>query len=312
MREVEKLFLKALSEELHDDRSDTSAAAAEILKSENPADMIRTLLDISRKQKIVPLIYDFLCTRGVELPEQNILFLKHEIASYALAYYQNKYFTGYICKIFDDAGLPYALIKGILLSELYKKPECRRFGDVDILINEKQAFKKASLLLAEHGFSRVSSNGDHHHEYTLDRNGRVYLLELHQNLISSQESTKLNQKTRALYDSLKLDKVLPATLDALYLLLHMLQHLLDAGFGIKLLCDWVLYLEQKTGEIDSGRLKEILEDFGIFSFAKNITVFCVEYLGLTTYPECFHYDTLTAKMKRAMEALSEDIFSGGE
>ena len=268
MRETEQIFLNALSEVLHDEKENTSIAAAGILKSNNPEDTVRALINISRKQKVVPLIYDFLCTREIDIPENETELLKHEIASYAFTYYQNKYFSDYVCKILDDAKLPYALIKGILLSALYKKPECRRFGDVDILINDKTAFEKASLLFTEHGFRRKPSNGDHHHEYTLYKNGRDYLLELHQNLISSQESTKLNHKIKALYDSLELNKVLPATLDALYLLLHMLQHLLDAGFGIKLLCDWVLYLEQKTDEIDSRKLKEILEDLEKIRFIR--------------------------------------------
>ncbi len=31
------------------------------------------------------------------------------------------------------------------------------------------------------------------------------------------------------------------TQEAYYLLVHMLQHFLRAGFGIKLLCDWVVF-----------------------------------------------------------------------
>lgn len=311
MLSEEKIFLDALSDVLHDYRINTSAADA-ILHSDTPNNTIDALLSIARKQKVVPLIYDFLCTRELEIPSGLKSSLKHEITSYAITYYQNEFFSNYVCRIFDEANIPYALIKGVLLSKLYKKPECRRFSDVDILINDRQAFKKASSILSEHGFVREASNGDHHHEYYLEKNGRNYLLELHQNFISNQVSKTLNAKVKKLYHSLELDKQLPITLDALYLLLHMLQHMLDAGFGIKLLCDWVLYLEKNTEKIDSVYFKKLLEELEIFSFAQNITIYCVCYLGLTTYPDCFHYNKLTSEISQNLDALSEDIFSGGE
>lgn len=312
MQKIEAIFLSALSEILHEQKSNKSDAAAEILNSKNPAETISALLYLARQQKIVPLIYDFLCMNDIEIKKDLLPALNQEVASYALTYYQNQYFTELVCGIIEEAGLPYALIKGTLLSELYPKPECRRFGDVDILINEKQAFAKASSLFEEHGFRRRPSNGDHHHEYIIERGNRTYLIELHQNLISSQENPELNDKIGKLYNSLSLDKVLPTTLDALYLILHMLQHFLDAGFGIKLLCDWVLYLEKKKDEIDSDKLKSLLCNLGIFTFAENITIFCIEYLGLRTYPDCFTNKIASDKVKEALEALSEDLFSGGE
>ena len=312
MEKNEKLFLSALSEVLHDYKTPVSLAAEQISSEPVPADTIRALWGISRNQKTVPLIYDFLCTREIEIPPEISSDMKREIASYAIAYYQNVYFSDFICRIFDEAEIPYALIKGVLLSSLYPKPECRRFSDIDILINDTKAFKQASALLLECGFTREPSNGDHHHEFYLEKNGRIYLVELHQNFISSQMNKKLNIRIQKLYHSLTLNKKLPVTLDAVYLLLHMLQHILDAGFGIKLLCDWVLYLEKNTEKLDAEDFENSLNELELFSFSKNITIYCAEYLGLSTYPKCFHYETLTQDMKQMLESLSEDIFSGGE
>lgn len=312
MENNEKLFLSALSESLHDYKESVSPAAEKIASEAVPADTVRELWAISQSQKTVPLLYDFLCIREIEIPPDISADMKHEIASYAIAFYQNTYFSDFICNLFDKADIPYALIKGVLLSSLYPKPECRRFSDIDILINDTKAFKQASALLLEYGFTREPSNGDHHHEFYLEKKGRNYLVELHQNFISSQMNKKLNNNIKKLYHSLTLDKKLPVTLEAVYLLLHMLQHILDAGFGIKLLCDWVLYLEKNTEKLDSGDFENILKELELFSFSKNITIFCAEYLGLTTYPKCFHYETLTQEMKQMLESLSEDIFSGGE
>lgn len=90
----------------------------------------------------------------------------------------------------------------------------------------------------------------------------------------------------------------------------MLQHLLSSGFGVKLLCDWVVYLEHYTDNIDSNQLKSILEDLGLFVFAHTVTELCVQKLGLVSVPECFRQPLPDKKQKMAL--LAEDIFSAGE
>ena len=263
---------------------------------------------LARKHKILPPIYEFYCQQ--EIPTERSPKLISEISTYALSCYQMYGFTHYIQQLLEAAGIPFFLLKGKNLSELYPKPEFRRFGDVDILINDDALFEKAQQLFIENGFESQKLLVDHHIELTYVRPERTYILELHRKAISSQDNKELDDSLNRLFGSLPLNKPLPPAIEALYLILHMLQHLLSSGFGVKLLCDWVVYLEHYTDNIDSNQLKSILEDLGLFVFAHTVTELCVQKLGLVSVPECFRQPLPDKKQKMAL--LAEDIFSAGE
>lgn len=307
MKQEELLFLKALTEILHPESNDSEICDFSPCQSYLPQ-----LLALARQHKILPPIYEFLCRHDIPFPEEQKALLTTEISTYVLSYCQMSFFTKYVCDLLTKAKLPFVLLKGMTLAELYPKPEYRRFGDVDILVNDDTFFAQAAALLAQEGFRRQQSTGDHHLEYTITRNGRTYLLELHRYAISGQNSDTLNPSINQIYDNVSLLEPLPATLELLYLLLHMLQHLLDAGFGVKLLCDWVLYLEARGTDIDNQKLTEILRKLHLTTFAQGITEFCARYLGLQYIPDCLRSSLSPSKRNKICEILAEDIFSGGE
>ena len=304
MKQEEKLFLKILNASLHPEADALwQSFDAALLQSLQPKIFV-----LARKHKILPPVYEFYCQQEISV-EYNPKLIS-EISTYALSCYQMYGFTNYVIQLLNTAGIPFFLLKGTNLSELYPKPEFRRFGDVDILINDDILFEKARKLLAENGFQSQKLLVDHHIELTYERPERNYILELHRKAISSQDSKKLDTSINSLFDSLPLEKPLPPAIEALYLILHMLQHLLSSGFGVKLLCDWVVYLEHFTDKIDSAQLKAILDELGLFVFAHTVTELCVQKLGLTAVPECFRQPLPDKKQKIAL--LTEDIFSAGE
>ncbi|MCD7954331.1 MAG: nucleotidyltransferase family protein [Lachnospiraceae bacterium] len=74
--------------------------------------------------------------------------------------------------------------------------------------------------------------------------------------------------------------VLDRPYQAWHLLLHMLQHFLRAGFGLKLLCDWSVLFAQPWSEGEKQELTGILREDGLCRFASLVTGACVNYLGL--------------------------------
>lgn len=308
MKQEELLFLHALDASLHPDRPATKAAV-DITKWQAA---LPQLLTLSREHKILPPVYEFLCEHGIKIPNEQMPALTSEIATYVLSCHQMKYFSDYLCKLFDDAGLPYALLKGTILSRLYPKAEYRRYGDVDILINDSASFQKATELLLHAGFQQVPSSSDHHLEFLLTKGGHAYTLELHQHITHSHDRLALYDAINHLFDTISLASPLSFTFEALYLLLHMLKHLLNSGFGIKLLCDWVVYLEAYGAAIDNNELKRILEELNLTTFAWGITSFCRRYLGLQAIPDCLSFELSANKTREIIETLAEDIFAGGE
>jgi hypothetical protein len=61
----------------------------------------------------------------------------------------------------------------------------------------------------------------------------------------------------------------------------MLQHFLYAGFGLKLLCDWVVLWNQPWMESEKQCFLRLTQESGTGKFAAVITSVCVQYLGLT-------------------------------
>ena len=62
-----------------------------------------------------------------------------------------------------------------------------------------------------------------------------------------------------------------------YLLLHMLQHFLRSGFGVRLLCDWVVFWNR---EKDTREYRSLIRESGLVGFSDLITSLCCRYLGL--------------------------------
>ena len=69
-------------------------------------------------------------------------------------------------------------------------------------------------------------------------------------------------------------------LQALELLLHMLQHFLRAGFGLKLLADWVVFWNSTEDKKAAEEFVQYANECGVSGFAKAVTLICEKYLGL--------------------------------
>jgi hypothetical protein len=98
-----------------------------------------------------------------------------------------------------------------------------------------------------------------------------------------------------------------AAYNALSLILHMLQHYLRAGFGLKLLCDWVVFIDKGMDAAEYARFAEMSESLGISGFVKMINSVCHRFLGMK----------LPAGMEivtdeTALEAFMSDVLEGEE
>ncbi len=74
--------------------------------------------------------------------------------------------------------------------------------------------------------------------------------------------------------------VLREDYQAFELLLHMLQHYLRSGFGIRLLCDWVVFWNSDIAEKFANGYCSLCDEFGVRQFSDMITRICIAKLGL--------------------------------
>jgi hypothetical protein len=108
--------------------------------------------------------------------------------------------------------------------------------------------------------------------------------------------------------------VLPDGEQAYALLLHMLQHYLRSGFGLKLLCDWTVFWNRPHDKDTERRYRKLIQESGLEGFSDMTTAVCVRYLGLRREQVAFLSEGKARKVPTAQdaEAFLEEILDAGE
>lgn len=248
-----------------------------------------TLVRMAEKQGILPCLYTELCEK------QNIQEnLKHMVEVAAKRTVQQQYrllFLGkYLTGLFMEHQIPTVLMKGVTIGAYYPVPELRKSGDVDLLLLNAGDVERAKTILKQEGYTVDSEQHALHHIGFSTPEGIE--IELHTMLAEPFDNEKTNTCLKeALQEAAKFAEtaeimgvelpVLPKAYFAFELLLHMLQHFLREGFGLKLLCDWVLLWQKEWSNQEKEIYLNLLSRAGIRGFSDTVTLTCVHYLGLS-------------------------------
>lgn len=186
-----------------------------------------------------------------------------------------------------EKGIHSVILKGVATASLYPVPEYRKSGDVDILLLDNEKVDDACNVLQELG---LVCNDDqralHHISFRLSEGIDV---ELHTMLAEPFDNREINQYLIDVTKECSLETiniwgveidVLTTAYNGFELLLHMLQHFLRAGFGLKLLCDWVVFWSRDIQEKEKELYLRLVNDSKIKGFSDIVTKSCIEYLGL--------------------------------
>ncbi len=181
------------------------------------------------------------------------------------------------------------ILKGPATGSLYKVPEMRKTGDVDVLLINEADEKKAKEVMQSCGYRESGVQHANHH--TVYDSGEGFEIELHTDFVEPFDNERIN---RLMADTRKsageniinetvMGVSLPILKDGYHaygLILHMLQHFLRAGFGIRLICDWVVFWNRDIEEEEKKKYLDLVTGSGIKGFSDLITAVCCEYLGL--------------------------------
>lgn len=248
---------------------------------------VGSILDMADKHKVLQLLYDLLTELPV-LPAGERNRLQFVAESTVRQSYRLLFLTAYLTEKMERAGIPVLVLKGCGAAAWYPVPEYRKSGDIDLCFRDKESALAALSLLQEEGWYRKQEEHAHHHICCCNSGGID--VELHVSLAETFDNRALNEKLAELLPVIMRERVyrdvmgitLPVPADAhqaLQLLLHMLHHFLRAGFGLKLLCDWVVFWNQAEEET-AVRFRSLAGDCGLEGFARAVTLVCEKYLGL--------------------------------
>ncbi|MGN0976032.1 MAG: nucleotidyltransferase family protein [Gemmiger sp.] len=218
-----------------------------------------------------------------------------------------------------EGGVEPLVVKGAICRSLYPKPDARPSHDEDWLIDPEQ-FGRCDALLLANGLQRVEEDTDASYQFEVtyyNRQKGLYL-ELHKSLFEPGSGALKNFDRyfsgvagRAILRSA--DGVAMRTLSGhdhlLYLLLHAFKHFIHSGFGIRQICDIILWAEAYGPQIDWPRLLEQCRALDAADFAAAIFRIGVEELGFDIEKAC--YPSCWRAIPVETAPMLQDVLTGG-
>lgn len=247
------------------------------------------ILSLAEHQAVLPMLYPTLKT--LPLSEEQLATANAACKYTAMEYYQIFFLARSIIRLLEEQGISVVLLKGATVARFYPVAEARKSSDVDILLPDRNQLKQASQILKKAGYRCMDGQTSTHHQVWGTPDNHV--LELHTMIVEPFDQRDLNTYIESLY-ALHTENIshiqvmavkfpaLPERLLAFHLLLHMLQDFLRMGFGLKLLCDWVVFWNHKVESKEIEAFLQYVADCRLTNFLNTITSVCVQYLGLQT------------------------------
>ena len=223
-------------------------------------------------------------------------------------------------------AIPAVIIKGVTAASYYPQPLYRKSGDIDVLISESR-LEDSVKVCEEIGYSVKNIQRAHHH-VVMGKTGNPDI-ELHTMLAEPFDDNRVNailkKRTSELFTDFESDKkhfqikdimgmrftMLSDAYMAYELLLHMLQHYLRSGFGIRLLCDWFFLWNHRECENSVPEYLRLINECGIKGFSDMITCICIRYLGLDVHVAEL-LDVKTEFTDSELESFYDEFISAGE
>lgn len=250
---------------------------------------VENMVSLAEQHRVLSMIYDILAEYEEKISPGAMEIAQRAAEKTVRQSYRLLFLTKGLVERLAKADIPVVVLKGCGVASYYPVPEYRKSGDVDLLFENMEHVLAAGKVMEEMGYHVSEEQHSNHH--LVYQNAAGTDIELHAMLAEPFDDEMINQKMdellpeyfRTVGSTESMGVTIPTTSDplqALELLLHMLQHFLRAGFGLKLLTDWVVFWNQKTDEKTSARFRELVESFGVDGFAKAVTLVCEKYLGL--------------------------------
>lgn len=250
---------------------------------------LKTLFAIAEAHGVTALLYQTFIDAEIPLEGALLQRVQYKSRATVLQNYRLLFLGKTIVEKLREQGVEALILKGSTTAAYYPVPELRKTGDLDLLLPDKEKLVQAEKLLQELGLQRDAEQMAHHHVSYKETQGIE--IELHTMLAEPFASEWVNAYLARTVSEYGAHSVRRETMGvclpcpdegfhAYYLLLHMLQHFLRAGFGIKLFCDWVAFWREEKEETAKADFLRLAKESGLYGFAQMVTAACVAWLGL--------------------------------
>lgn len=213
------------------------------------------------------------------------------------------------------AGVAPLVVKGLICRKLYPEPDLRMSSDEDLLIPEAQ-FNQSRAIMEEWGMHTALEEKILHtaHEVPYRKRDGVLYIEAHKSLFPPEADAygDWNRFFEGVFDRAVEDgavRTLSYTDHLFYLICHAFKHFLHSGFGIRQVCDIVMYANVYGTQVDWDAIYhnccEIHADVfaaALFRIGKNYLIFDAKKAAYPAYWQKIEIDETD---------MLEDLLSGG-
>lgn len=214
-----------------------------------------------------------------------------------------------ILSIFNDKNIPVIVLKGLVIRDLYPRPELRTMGDADLLVH-KYDLDIVDQILKSNGYNEICRHG--FHIAYCKGNSHV---EVHWTISDEEKWIGLETFTdevwkNAIEVNIGDSKSLSMNYEDLlfHLIIHKANHLKSSGFGIRQICDVALLVDKKREDINWNEFICKVKRSKVDKFAMIILEICNKLFEIE-FPKELEY--MRVKDDTYVDILIDVIFSNG-
>jgi hypothetical protein len=236
-------------------------------------------------------------------------FFKKKLFMYKIDYNKIVQVLCEVGGVFEQKGIEYLVLKGVVIAETYPEPFTRSMGDYDILVHSDD-FEQAMTSLQEIGYN-TNSKMNTYKDATFFRENDLSI-ELHHAILNTEREPYAHEFMKQLWDQpIKIETpkghiMAPQPkVHFSYVVLHMMKHLKEAGFGLRFLLDFKYFSEYHS--INHKEQLVFFERIGYGEFYRSVATLCHYYLGMKTNQLSCLYDPEAT----VIQILAEYVAEGG-
>lgn len=219
-----------------------------------------------------------------------------------------------LVELLEAQGIPFVILKGAAAAMYYPRPDYRRMGDVDVIVQPRD-FDRTQRLIEESGYAPVSEITEETRDCPYTKNG--VLFELHRSFTISAGGPQGAYLEKRIMDGVAgarvcrvMDNEFPALAqeeNGLVLLQHISQHL-EAGLGLRQILDWLMYVKTCLRDEEWAKFQPAARASGMETLA--ITVARLGQLHFGLPEEGFAW--CTGADEQLCEDLLAHVFRSGD
>ncbi len=257
MQHTQQLFLEALKAALKNDQVEWNNK----LETQEWMDLFR----MAEVHQILPMIYEavYRSPAAGQADPQILAPAKAQMVRTVIMQTQKTGEFELLYRYLRGEGICPLVVKGIVCRNIYPNPDYRISGDEDLLIRPED-FRRCHELLLSYGMQTSEHDLNEEelesaYEVPYGKKGSLVYIELHKSLFppESEAYGDLNRFFANVHEDaidIKIDgtdiRTMGYTDHLFYLICHSFKHFLHSGFGIRQVCDIILFANEYGDAID--------------------------------------------------------------